>query len=428
MARPRPHAAVGPQAVTQIELLPTGAFGIADPGRLGALGAMAVTALVTLLYVFRRRPYILQWVVGWALLTAGLTVDGRAPDGVPLAALGFGLSRFLSLTAILVIGLSAPTFQNRTWLDRRYLLGLIPLLVWYLASPLFLPATLSVLPGYLLAAAALVGGGLAYLGVLQRAQLLGSGVIGVALLLMSVTQVWIGLTVVGRGTPTPPPELLILNGLLFLFMALGMHLLVFEEMTFELRQANRRLQETQIELRELAITDALTGCHNRRFFHEVIGRELQRRRRYHLSLSILFVDIDHFKVVNDSLGHEAGDRLLEYVALFLRQHVREADYVFRWGGDEFLLLLSCDLEEASEKGLELTRAFRAALETTDFPNSVGLSVGCADVEAESDDIMMRIQEADAAMYRNKQAAGPATATTRATVAIAAARSRTAPRP
>ena len=129
-----------------------------------------------------------------------------------------------------------------------------------------------------------------------------------------------------------------------------MHLLVFEEMTYELRVTNRRLQETQTELHELAITDTLTGCHNRRFFHEVIGRELQRHRRYDIPLALLFVDIDKFKMVNDTLGHDAGDRLLEYVAMFLKRHVREADYLFRWGGDEFLVLLSWRGRGGTRKG------------------------------------------------------------------------------
>ena len=104
-----------------------------------------------------------------------------------------------------------------------------------------------------------------------------------------------------------------------------MHLLVFEDMTYELRVINCQLQGAQAELHELAIIDPLTGCHNRRFFDEVIGRELQRHRRYHIPLSLLFVDIDCFKAVNDSLGHEAGDRVLQDVAAFLKCNVREAD-------------------------------------------------------------------------------------------------------
>ena len=386
----------------RIELFPTVTLGIADPARLGAFGAMVVSALIALLYVYRRRVYILQWLSAWVLLTGALTAAARVSQNETVALLLLGLSRFLSLTAILVIASSALTFQNRRWMDRRYLLGLAPILGWYMAAPFLFGPTIALLPGYVLAAAVLVAGGLAFLGVLKQAPLLGTGVVGISLLLAAVTQAWIGVAVARSATGVLPAQLMVVNGLLFLFAALGMHLLVFEEMTYELRVTNRRLQETQTELHELAITDTLTGCHNRRFFHEVIGRELQRHRRYDIPLALLFVDIDKFKMVNDTLGHDAGDRLLEYVAMFLKRHVREADYLFRWGGDEFLVLLSCGVEEAREKGAALSRAFRAALQASALPTGVGLSVGCSEVVAHTDDIMTRIQEADEAMYRNKQ--------------------------
>ena len=102
-------------------------------------------------------------------------------------------------------------------------------------------------------------------------------------------------------------------------------------------------------------------------------------------------------------------RVLEYVALFMKRNVREADYVFRWGGDEFLVLLSCTLDEAREKSAELTEAFRSALHGSGLPTGVGLSVGCSEVVAHTDDIMARVREADADMYRNKQNAGSGTA-------------------
>ena len=388
--------------VERVDLFPTGALGVADPARLGAYGALVVSALFTLLYVYRRRAYILQWVSAWVLLTGALSLAARGAQEATVALLMLGFSRFLSLTAILAIASSSLTFKNRHWLHRRYLLWLAPLLVWCVASPFLFGPKMALFPGYVLAAALLVAGGLTFLGVLRQANLLGIGVVGVALLLAAVTQVWIGVAVARSATGVLPAELMVVNGLLFLFAAMGMPLLVFEEMTYELRVANRRLQETQTKLHELAITDSLTGCYNRRFFNEVIGRELQRHERHDVPLAVLFIDIDHFKMVNDTLGHDAGDRLLEYVALFLKGNVREADYLFRWGGDEFLMLLSCSIEEAREKGTELATAFRTALKTSGLPTGVGLSVGCSEVTAHTDDIMQRIREADEAMYRHKQ--------------------------
>ena len=83
--------------------------------------------------------------------------------------------------------------------------------------------------------------------------------------------------------------------------------MTFEDMTSELRRTNRRLQTAQNKLRRMVITDPLTGCRNRRFFDEIIGRELQRHRRYGIPMSVLFVDVDRFKAVNDTFGHETGD-------------------------------------------------------------------------------------------------------------------------
>ncbi len=111
-------------AVERVELFPTGALGVTDPARLGAFGAMVVTALFTLLYVYRRRAYILHWVSAWVLLTAALSVAARDTQQAPVALLMLGFSRFLSFTAILAIASSPLTFRNRRWLDRRYLLGL----------------------------------------------------------------------------------------------------------------------------------------------------------------------------------------------------------------------------------------------------------------------------------------------------------------
>ena len=105
-------------AVERVELFPSGVLGVADPARLGAFGAMVVTALFTLLYVYRRRAYILQWVSAWVLLTGALSVAARDTQQATVALLMLGFSRFLSLTAILAIASSPLTFRNRRWLDR----------------------------------------------------------------------------------------------------------------------------------------------------------------------------------------------------------------------------------------------------------------------------------------------------------------------
>jgi diguanylate cyclase (GGDEF)-like protein len=192
----------------------------------------------------------------------------------------------------------------------------------------------------------------------------------------------------------------------FLVGALGQQLMAFEDMTYELRMTNARLETAQADLREMVITDPLTGTRNRRFFDEVIGRELQRHRRYRMPLSIVFVDIDHFKAINDTLGHETGDRVLREVALFLLRNIREADYVFRWGGDEFVVLISCAEDEALRRARALQHAFSSAPHTAHLPPGVALSVGVVEVPSDVDDIMPLIQAADERMYANKKRRRP----------------------
>ena len=116
----------------------------------------------------------------------------------------------------------------------------------------------------------------------------------------------------------------------------------------------------------------------------------------------LFIDVDKFKAVNDSLGHDAGDRVLQHVARFLKRHIREADYVFRWGGDEFLVLITCTGDEARRKAAVLKSAFDAAPGAVELPPGIGLGVGWTEVPQGATDLTPLVAEADARMYQDKQ--------------------------
>jgi diguanylate cyclase (GGDEF)-like protein len=116
---------------------------------------------------------------------------------------------------------------------------------------------------------------------------------------------------------------------------------------------------------------------------------------------VVFVDVNHFKQLNDTLGHETGDEILKMLGALLRRQVRESDYVIRWGGDEFLLLLTCSAVEAERKALELKEAFHHERELAGLPSRVGLSVGVAAAPRGAESLTEAIRLADSRMYRDK---------------------------
>lgn len=171
----------------------------------------------------------------------------------------------------------------------------------------------------------------------------------------------------------------------------------------------RRFEE---QLRHRALHDTLTGLPNRALFRDRLQHVLDSSRRTRESVAVFFLDIDRFKLVNDSLGHEAGDRLLELVAERLQDSVREADTVARMGGDEFMVLL-----EGVEDGADAENVADRVVEALEFPFTLGkeeihveASIGIAVQEEmaadnglpDSDELINR---ADEAMYRAKETAG-----------------------
>ena len=114
------------------------------------------------------------------------------------------------------------------------------------------------------------------------------------------------------------------------------------------------------EARQLADLDSLTGLHTRRFFHETLAREIDRAQRYQRSLSVVIVDVDGFKEINDRIGHLAGDAVLAEIAERLREVVRSADIPCRVGGDEFAVILpEIDVEQARQLVSRIQRAVYA---------------------------------------------------------------------
>lgn len=121
-----------------------------------------------------------------------------------------------------------------------------------------------------------------------------------------------------------------------------------------------RLKNLQDELRQQAIQDPLTGLPNRRYLAEMMPREIARANRQGLPIALMMVDLDHFKAVNDTLGHAAGDQVLRAVGGLLRAMTRASDVACRWGGEEFVVMMPCaGLEVATRRADEMRQAFES---------------------------------------------------------------------
>ncbi|MBA2383151.1 MAG: sensor domain-containing diguanylate cyclase [Actinobacteria bacterium] len=155
------------------------------------------------------------------------------------------------------------------------------------------------------------------------------------------------------------------------------------------------------EARQLADLDALTGLHNRRYFHEMLAREVARAHRYGRSLALVVFDLDDFKAVNDRIGHLAGDGVLAEAAERVRQVVRSADIACRVGGDEFAVILP---ESSLDDADQLCKRLEAAISARPVGQAgrLHLSAGVTEVRAE-DTAVSFFERADEALYRAKAA-------------------------
>lgn len=154
------------------------------------------------------------------------------------------------------------------------------------------------------------------------------------------------------------------------------------------------------EARHLADLDALTGLHNRRYFHETLAREVARAQRYTRRLALIVFDLDDFKAINDRIGHLAGDAVLAEVAERVRDVVRSADIACRVGGDEFAVILP---ESTLADAEQLYRRLLAAVSTRPITHAgqLLLSAGIAELRPQDDSVSF-FQRADDALYRAKE--------------------------
>lgn len=162
---------------------------------------------------------------------------------------------------------------------------------------------------------------------------------------------------------------------------------------------SKQLEHQRRQLARLALQDTLTGTGNRRALNQALAEARYAQRRYGRPVSLVILDIDHFKCINDELGHQAGDQVLAQVGQFLRQRLRQSDRVFRFGGEEFVALLpETPLAEAARLADELRRRCTeldvAGVERLTF------SAGAAELGGD-ESVDGWLQRADEALYRAK---------------------------
>lgn len=179
--------------------------------------------------------------------------------------------------------------------------------------------------------------------------------------------------------------------------------LAVERRTAELAEANRHLSEREIELKQVAFHDALTELPNRRYLVERVDMALSDARRRNESIALLLIDLDHFKPINDSHGHDAGDLLLRVLGQRLHGLVRSNDLAARLGGDEFAVLLTGpDVER--DAGLIAERLLTELSQPVPYQGislAVTISVGAAFFPCHADDFSQLYKAADEALYRAK---------------------------
>lgn len=183
----------------------------------------------------------------------------------------------------------------------------------------------------------------------------------------------------------------------------GMSLLNNEMSTLsrELSRKNRELEAANRKITELVRTDSLTGLSNRRYFQERYEEAFSQAKRNNTPLSVIMMDLDHFKHINDTYGHEAGDTVLRALGSTLMQQARPGDLPARFGGEEFILFLPQTVATGALRLAERVRKTTAGMDMLENGTKVTISAGIAQMRPEdSGDSLIR--RSDEALYRAKR--------------------------
>lgn len=367
-----------------------------------AAGTILLFIVLLLLYRKFRRPAFLDWIASWGFFLAGLGLlwsirrFSEPPESrlIPMFALNVAM---LAHVFFLIRGIRR--FRDQRAPSRPVdMLWAVPILVvaWLLAMPFAPPASVTLLRGaaYLYTAIAFAR---------SPGSAAGRVLLSSSFFLWAAERGFVAWGELLWGHPRALGEMYAYAHFFEMFLemtvAVGIILLLFEASQAELKREMERLVESDSQAREMGIRDRLTGLYNRHYFNDVIRRELARSRRHGGAISVLLVDVDRFKEINDVRGHQVGDEVLQFVANYLTACVRESDLVFRWGGDEFLVFLTqADEASAAQKAEELARRLPTIPGAEQLQPT--LSVGWATHRPKAE-FPRTLAEADSRMYEMK---------------------------
>ena len=177
--------------------------------------------------------------------------------------------------------------------------------------------------------------------------------------------------------------------------------------TRKLHEANSKLideiserKTVEAELERLATTDPLTSLFNRRKFEALLDYEIEKDRRYPNGLSLIFCDIDRFKRINDEHGHDVGDEVLKTFSIKMKNSIRSTDFIARWGGEEFVLIIAHTTPELTAS---MAEKLRETIASHDFPEAIRVTASFGVSHLNSDDTRSTlISRADEALYLAKE--------------------------
>jgi diguanylate cyclase (GGDEF)-like protein len=373
-------------------------------------GIAIVTVLLFLMAQSLHRRFLEYWTLGWACLTLSLT-SVLIAFGLPVPPKVFYSVYFFGayLFAYLFVA-GCRNYVHGEQLTLRHARVLAPAAVFAFGLPyladnfqLLLAPHAAVLCVFWLAAYRLIKGA-------RREDRRGAGtrVLTVGLIMMMVNEVHsvLAYAYTGLDGMTGPFAYLtyspLYNLLLQIVLAFGIVILVLENVCRQLEGENNALSATSAHLQAMAEKDPLTETLNRWAFYCFLQKN-QSFPGQPLTGSVALVDVDDFKTINDTLGHTAGDAAIRAVARSIRSIIRADDLLFRWGGDEFLVvLLGLDEVEARQRLDGLNAALsRTALNDVDDPVDLLVSYGVAAFEAAAS-LEQTIELADREMYHHKQ--------------------------